>query len=175
MKRGVTADEVQDLISVQGVSGKAGFYKVQSRRHVVIVTNPPSKYRYQWVWVSECAFGSAPLTFGLAAAFPIVGNIEDSELWSMICSLSAARHQSSVFDSPDLMAIIGWFVLTVPMACQPIRSGFSEHELEEPELGGNPSSRLLFSSSSFFFYTCCCASCFAPIFLSSLFLMILPS
>ena len=77
-KRAVTAGDIQDLMTIRGVPGKPGFYLALHRKRFVIVSNVNSKHRYPWIWVSESAFGVAPLFFGLAADFPPMGDIESS-------------------------------------------------------------------------------------------------
>ena len=90
-KRAVTADDIQDLITVRGVPGRPGSYLVSHRKRLAIITRVASKHRYPWVWVSESAFGVAPFSFGPAADFPLVGDVEDSELDSVIRAVPESR------------------------------------------------------------------------------------
>ena len=83
-KRVVTADDIQGLMMVRGVPGKPGFYLPSHRKRLAIISKVNSKHRYPWIWVSESAFGTAPLFFGPAADFPPVGDIEGSELDAVI-------------------------------------------------------------------------------------------
>ena len=63
-KRAVTAYDIWNLVFVQGVLEKPGFYKVQHRKSLAILTRVTLKHRCHWVWVSKSAFGVAPLVFG---------------------------------------------------------------------------------------------------------------
>jgi len=100
-RRVVTADDIQDLVAFRGVPGKSGFYLMTPRKRLSIITKVTSKHRYPWVWVSESAFGAAPLTFGPAANFPSVGDAEDSELVPVIKAISDSRWQGSLFVPED--------------------------------------------------------------------------
>ena len=81
-KRAVTTDDIQDLMVVRGVPEKPSSYLVAHRKRLAIITKVTSKHRYPWVWVSESAFGVAPLAFGPAATF---------HLWVMSRALSLTR------------------------------------------------------------------------------------
>ena len=90
-KRVVTADDIQGLMTVRGVSGKPGFYLASHRKRFTIISKVNSKHRSPWIWVSESAFGVAPLFFGLAADFPPVGDIEGSKLHAVIRVIPESR------------------------------------------------------------------------------------
>ena len=94
---------------VRGVPGKPGSYLASHRKRLAIITKVNSKHRCPWVWVSESAFGIAPLSFGPAVDFPPVGDIEGFELDAVIRAVPESRRQGSLFESPDLMARTGWF------------------------------------------------------------------
>ena len=136
-KRAVTADDIQDLMTIRGVPGKPGFYQALHRKRFVIVSNVNSKHRYPWIWVSESAFGVAPLFFGLAADFPPMGDIESSELHAVIRALPESRRQGPHFESPDLMARTGWF----PPGDDALpSSGLAAEATEDPESEAGGSS-----------------------------------
>ena len=135
--RAVTADDIRNLVVVFDVPGKSGFYKVQHRNRLPILTKLTSKHRYPRVWVSKSAFGTAPLTFGLAADFPADYDIESSELATVVGAVPDSRRQGLLFKSSDLMATTGWFV---PIDEDPLCSGPGAEAVEDPESEAGGSS-----------------------------------
>ena len=86
--------------------------------------------------MSELAFGAARLTFDPAAVFPADYGIESFELALVIGAVPDSRRQGSLFESPDLMATIGWFI---PDSEAPRYPSWGDEILSglEPEAGGS--------------------------------------
>ena len=168
-KRAVTADDIQDLMMVRGVPGKPGFYLASHLKRLAILTKVNSKHRYPWVWVSESAFGVAPLVFGPVADFPPAGDIEGSELDAVIRAVPESRRQGTLFESPDLMARTGWFVPSddVPSCPGPDAGATGDPESEaggssapSPDAGVLAAHILLHYRAIVVFHYLCLSLCF---------------
>lgn len=129
----VTVDNIRKLETVHDVFGKPGFYKIQHRKQLANVMQVSTHALPLGVSFCGC-FRDRPLAFRLVTAFSSDGDMDHTELGSVIRGLSRSRRHVSVFKSLDLMMTIRWFIYDVPPPLR-LRSRHKERSESKSEGG----------------------------------------